>query len=68
MLPHPGAWRGAGEFSLGRGGKERRMRESRWRKENRVNGDLYCISAETERLVTMQVMLLSSLFYVFEIV
>lgn len=65
MLPHPGAWRGAGEFSLGRGGKERRMRESSRRKEN---GDLYCISAETERLVTMQVMLLSSLFYVFEIV
>lgn len=44
------------------------MRESRWRKENRVNGDLYCISAETERLATMQVMLLPSLFYVFEIV
>lgn len=41
------------------------MRESSRRKEN---GDLYCISAETERLATMQVMLLPSLFYVFEIV
>jgi hypothetical protein len=53
---------------LERGGKERRMRERSRRKENRVNGDLYCISAETERLATMQVMMLPSLFYVFEIV